>query len=343
MAKNPTILVATTNIGKFTEITAEFKDLHLDFVDLHKMKLDKFDVEEDKNTTWENALKKAKFYAEKSGLLTLAEDTGLFIDALSGEPGVHTKRYADTAEARNEKVLSLLKGVPEKKRTAHFETSACLYDPATKSFYIFEGIVNGRIAQKVSKISRPGLGYDSIFYYPPFKKTFAELDLLKKNSVSHRGKVTNQVRYFFLKQFAIRQIFVPCAIIVRDRKMLLNLRRDLRPDFDRKWEFPGGGVEDGESIYECLKRETKEETGYTVEILEQLPDILSTAKGLNYQVHLMPFICKIKSGSFKTIDSEVHGHDWFSYNKAIKSNLLPLNKKSIQTKNNKIVLKKYID
>ncbi|KKR34757.1 MAG: Non-canonical purine NTP pyrophosphatase [Candidatus Magasanikbacteria bacterium GW2011_GWA2_40_10] len=160
------ILVATTNAGKFAEITAELTDLQFDFVNLKDLKLDKFDVDEPHSTTWQNALEKAKFFAKKSGLLTIAEDTGLFIDYLKGEPGVKSKRYGATAAEGIKKILEKLKNVPEKKRTAYLEN----------------------------------MSFASIFYYPPLKKLFSEMPLLEKNMVSQRGKMVGQLKYF-LKLF----------------------------------------------------------------------------------------------------------------------------------------------
>ena len=95
------ILIATTNTGKFKEMSAELADLHFEFVNLKDVKLDKFDVDEPHATTWQNAWEKAMFFAKKSGLLTLAEDTGLFVDYLKGAPGVKSKRFGPTAVVCN--------------------------------------------------------------------------------------------------------------------------------------------------------------------------------------------------------------------------------------------------
>jgi len=336
------ILIATTNHAKYAEIVKEFEDLAFDFIDLKDSGFDKFDVEEDKETTWENAIKKAKFYGDKSGLLTIAEDTGFFVDFLKGAPGVKAKRYGKTARERNEMIVGELKGVPERDRGAHFETAACVYNPADKSFSVFFGSVGGRIANSISAKISEGMGYDSIFYYPPLKKIFAELSVLEKNNVSHRGKIASKIKHFLMKQYAFRQIFAPAAVIVKDGKMLMTKRRDLRPQFNNKYEFPGGGIENGESIEECLKREVKEETGYDVEILEQLPKVFTTSQDRDYQVHLILFVCKIISGKFKTADAETCGHGWFTYKEALKTDMLVLNKKSIQAPSNKKALLKYI-
>ena len=234
---------------------------------------------------------------------------------------------------------------PQINRGAYFESSGCIYDPSTNNFSVFIGQARGVISTTVGNDAREGLGYDSIFFYPPLKKTFAQLSMMDKNRVSHRGKMISQIKYYLMAHYEGKQIICAAGIIVKDKKMLVTKRRDLRPEFNNKWEFPGGGVENGETFVQTLIREVKEETGFNVENIAQLPQVCTvTVNGLKekYQVHLVLYICKIKSGHFKPADAETCGHGWFTYGQAIKMDMLALNKKVIQTKENKKLLLKYI-
>lgn len=335
------ILIATTNEGKFHEIVNLFSDLHFTFINLQEVKLNKIDLDEPFDTTWENALHKAKFFAKKTGLMTIADDTAFYVDFLKGQPGVKAKRWANTSQERSKKILEAVKNVPTKKRGAHFETHACLYNPSNDVFTIFPGRVDGEIIERKRSNFRAGMDYDSIFFYPPLKKSFSDLSIAEKNTVSHRGQALLKVKHFLEKQFHFRQLVVPAAIIVKDRKMFFQKRRDSRKEFDR-WEFPGGGVEDGEDLIGCLKREVKDETGFIVEPLELLSPIMNKVeKKYSYQVFLPVYICKIKSGKIKVAHNEVSDHGWFTIKEALKLKFLPLNKEIITA--NLAILKKYSD
>ncbi len=336
------VLIATTNIDKFKEITNFFGDLNFNFVNLKDTGLNNIEADEPFDTTWENALAKAKFYAKKSGLLTIAEDTAFYVKHLKGTPGIKAKRFATTPEQRNSKILKLLVGVPKSKRQAYFETHACVYHPDTDVFAIFPGKVEGLISEKSISDFRHGMNYDCIFYYPPLKKNFSELTIPEKNTVSHRGQAIVKVGFYLSKQFAFKQMVVPGAIIVKDKKVFFTKRRDTRPAFNNKWEFSGGGVENGEKVLDTLIREVKEETGFTVQPLELLPQVWTkTEHKYNYQVFLLVYICKIKSGKMNIANNETADYGWFTLKEALKLDFLPLNKEIIQ--HNKNILKKYID
>lgn len=162
-----------------------------------------------------------------------------------------------------------------------------------------------------------------------------------KNLISHRGQVISQIKIFLQKQYGFRQIMVPLAMIVKDGKLLMLQRRDTRVEFNKKWEFPGGGVEKGETVEDCIKRECLEETGFVVDIKDRLPQVLTHYEAKwNYQVFLYCFICTVKSGKLKIIDNENSAADWFTLDEAMKQDLLPLNKMMIQ--NSIELLKKHI-
>jgi len=143
---------------------------------------------------------KATTFGKKAGLLTLAEDTGLEVDALGGRPGVYTARYAPgTDEDRYRKLLNELKDVPEEKRTARFRTVVAIYNPKDDTTKICEGIYEGRIAVELKGSN--GFGYDPIFYNVELGKTNAEMTREEKNKVSHRGKALRKAKDILLRDF----------------------------------------------------------------------------------------------------------------------------------------------
>jgi XTP/dITP diphosphohydrolase len=149
------------------------------------------EVIEDGKTFEENALKKARMLAEYSGLLTLADDSGLEVDALSGRPGIYSARYAGEEgndERNNQKLLGELIGVGEEQRTARFVCALALCAPQSQGMkdWVVRQTCEGRIASEPS--GSHGFGYDPLFFYPPFGKTFGEIEREVKATVSHRGK-----------------------------------------------------------------------------------------------------------------------------------------------------------
>lgn len=143
------------------------------------------EVEEDQPDLKGNALKKAQFWFEKTGLPSIADDTGLEVDALNGAPGVYSARYAGedaTYQDNVDKLLNELDGHQERK--AQFRTVIAYV--TEESEYFFEGICEGEILTE--QRGEKGFGYDPVFQPEGYKKTFAELDSKEKNKISHRGR-----------------------------------------------------------------------------------------------------------------------------------------------------------
>ena len=187
----PKLLIATGNPGKARELAEVLGDLPLQLVTLTEQGISDT-VEESGETLEANALLKARAYSALSGLPALADDSGLEVDALGGEPGVHAKRYAGehaTDEERVRFLLSRLEGIPWEQRTARFRCVIAVVLP-TGQEELCEGVVQGVIA--LEPRGEGGFGYDPIFYVPQFGKTMAELPLDQKNGISHRGRAAQK-------------------------------------------------------------------------------------------------------------------------------------------------------
>jgi XTP/dITP diphosphohydrolase len=189
------LLVATTNPGKFAEVEAYLSQLPLQIISLQSF--DKYpEVIEDGATFEQNAKKKARALAQASGLLTLADDSGLEVDALDGAPGIYSARYAGPAaddRKNNEKLLAAMHAVPEAQRTARFICALALCDPreGAMTVWTMHESCEGRITFEPKGIN--GFGYDPLFFYPSFGKTFGEIDRQAKATVSHRGKALKKL------------------------------------------------------------------------------------------------------------------------------------------------------
>ncbi len=188
-----TLLLATSNLHKLEEFRAIFSDMPLRLLSLSDIQL-AIDVEETGITFAENAKLKARTYAQMSNMLTLADDSGLEIDALEGAPGVQSARYLGSETSYEERfrvILEQLKGLPLDKRSARFRCVIALVEP---SGYIrmVEGVVEGVIAD--SPRGSNGFGYDPIFFIPELGKTFAELEPEHKNRISHRARAAQSAR-----------------------------------------------------------------------------------------------------------------------------------------------------
>ncbi|GAF64136.1 nucleoside-triphosphatase [Bacillus sp. TS-2] len=187
------IIIATKNLGKAKELQAIFAEdgwevkTLLDYPEVP-------DIVEDGSTFEENAFKKAKTIADAFGLPVLADDSGLIVDALNGEPGVYSARYAGEAkddQANIEKVLENLQGVPMEKRTARFHCTLAYVQPSGEHYY-FNGTCPGLIAE--SPQGSGGFGYDPIFYLKEKNKTMAEITSEEKNKISHRAMAIKELK-----------------------------------------------------------------------------------------------------------------------------------------------------
>ena len=195
------LLIATTNLGKAREIKAEL--LGAGIGELELLTLHDFpaipDVVEDQPTFGGNAMKKARHYAVHSNVLTLADDSGLCVDALDGAPGIYSARYAgqpcDDA-ANNRKLLSALKDVPAEKRGAQFVCALALALP-NKPLVVLSDYVIGGIA--FAPLGNNGFGYDPLFVLPERRLTTAELSMEEKSQISHRGKAVRRLAQWLLE------------------------------------------------------------------------------------------------------------------------------------------------
>lgn len=189
------MVLATKNRGKLREFNDIFKDLDfaekisllslLDFPDLP-------DALENGSTFSENALIKARL-ATKTGYFSIADDSGIIVDALSGSPGINSARYAGpnaTDEDNNRKLLSELLDIPEGERKATFISVIVLVTPDGREA-VFEGSCDGMILK--SPRGEGGFGYDPIFLYPPMGKTFSEMTDIEKNKISHRRRAIEKL------------------------------------------------------------------------------------------------------------------------------------------------------
>jgi len=194
------LLIATTNQGKVREYKSLLKDIPFDLVSLTDEGITTF-VEETGTTFKENAGLKAELFAAESRLLTLADDSGIEVDALGGEPGVMSARYAgdDATDAeRVDFLLSKMKDIPEGRRTARFRCVIAIAEPGGETEYFTgecEGIVPFKPAGKL------GFGYDPILYIPELGKTIAELGPEIKNRISHRARAAEKARRALIDKY----------------------------------------------------------------------------------------------------------------------------------------------
>ena len=184
------IVLATRNLKKVKEIREILKRLDVEFLFLKDFPEIK-EIEEKGKTFSENATLKARKVTHLTKKITLADDSGLEVDALGGRPGIYSARFARNDRERNRKLLRLLKNVPASKRGATFRCAVAIAWPNGK-IRVLEGKYQGKIAFK--ERGKEGFGFDPVFIAPRYDKTFAELGLKKKNRISHRAQAFRKAK-----------------------------------------------------------------------------------------------------------------------------------------------------
>lgn len=187
------LVVATKNKGKLVEIMDLLKGLPVNVTSLLDYS-EIGEIDEDGATFLDNARKKAREVASKVEKWVLADDSGLVVEALGGEPGVKSARYAGSQGdhvANNKKLLEAMKDVPDGKRGAYFTCTMVLVSPDGCEWDVEERCA-GEIGRKLAGVG--GFGFDPLFYIPDKRRTMAELSLEEKNKISHRGKALRHMR-----------------------------------------------------------------------------------------------------------------------------------------------------
>ncbi|MCA9372782.1 RdgB/HAM1 family non-canonical purine NTP pyrophosphatase [Candidatus Woesebacteria bacterium] len=193
-----TLLFASSNTGKLAELRLLASSLEVSFICLSDLGDQHLEAPEETGQTFEeNALLKARYYAQATSLPTLAEDSGLTLEAFPNFPGVQSARWLEGSdEQRNLGILEKLSGNAD--RVARFTSVVCLYQPKTHVREFFSGIVRGKIAENLQ--GADGFGYDPIFIPDGHAKTFAELGVAMKNQLSHRSIAFGQAVSYLRKQ-----------------------------------------------------------------------------------------------------------------------------------------------
>ena len=200
MSVPQSILFATSNPHKLEEVAAVLGPLGIAVEGLDTIGRVLEEPVEDGRTFTINAMIKARYYAQQTGRLALADDSGLVVDALGGAPGVHSARYAGIAgprstvdPANNEKLLAKLRGIPDEQRTARFVCVMVLCEPRPRMWAVTRGVVEGYIGHE--PCGRNGFGYDPLFILPDRGMTSAELSPSEKNALSHRGQAARMLAH----------------------------------------------------------------------------------------------------------------------------------------------------
>lgn len=195
------IIFATGNENKLREIRQIVADMDVEIISMKEAGVFT-EVEETGTTFEENAVLKARAIAEKSAMLTLADDSGLEIDYLNKEPGIYSARYMgeDTPYTiKNQELIRRMEGVPDEKRTARFVCAIAMVRPDGTS-EVVRATMEGRVAYEAA--GENGFGYDPIFFLPEYGCTSAELTPEQKNAISHRGKATRMMHEIIRKELS---------------------------------------------------------------------------------------------------------------------------------------------
>ncbi len=196
------LLLATGNRGKIPGLKTGLGDIPFKILTLADVKLPAgFNVEEPGSTYESHAIIKAFTCSKHTGLLTLADDSGLEIEALDGGPGVHTAHYfPGTRDEQISQLLEKMKGIPDGARRAQYRCVIAIYDPLNDKIRFAEGITKGTITNE--SIGNNGFGFDSVFRYDEGGKTGGEMTVEDKNPVSHRGRALAKAREILRAEFA---------------------------------------------------------------------------------------------------------------------------------------------
>ena len=186
------LVIATHNKDKFKELHLGLNDLNINLLSLYDFpEID--EIVEDGLTLEENALIKARTVYSITGIPSISDDTGLEVDALDGAPGIYTARYAGENCSYSDninKMIHEMKNITDNKRSARFITYMAYVDKHVELTAC--GVVKGMIEKKIKSLG--GFGYDPIFYSNEYKKTFSEMSIEEKNSISHRGKAIKAIK-----------------------------------------------------------------------------------------------------------------------------------------------------
>lgn len=196
------ILIATHNLGKYKELMEVLEELPFNFVSLNDEKIEN-DVEEDGDTYEANAIIKAEFFGRLTGLPTIADDSGIHMEALEGELGVKTRRWGAGEQASDEEWLNffLSRMQREENRQTEFISVVALYRPGEETL-TFRGECKGIILPKPEADLEPGIPLSAVFLPEGKDKVFSALSKHEKNEISHRGKAIKQCHDYLLKYFS---------------------------------------------------------------------------------------------------------------------------------------------